>query len=131
MHVHWYFLFSKLASFNIFFTCNTESWTNASTEALSLIYNLIWKPKSNTANTSSSIRIKWSKKNTLNSNNTKKTKETNSNISHSSNSSSKSEKIKLLPLICESYIQNNYNYSQCISNLINSISTHILSTLSR
>ena len=114
---------------NIFSPVEIKQWIKASSEGLMLFYDLIWKPRSNTANTESSSGISWkSKSNTKKNTHTNKVKKTrkkninNANKSiHSNNSdSSESSTIELTSLISEAYIQSNFNYKKCLSNLVSS-----------
>jgi hypothetical protein len=109
-----------------------------------LLYNLIWKPRSNTANTAHTTGIKWtkkpttkSKKNNNNNNNNnndnnnnrniKKNRKIQTNIPSSSISSnilsSEVEIIELTKLVSETLVNNKFNFSNCISELIKSYDT--------
>jgi hypothetical protein len=129
---------------NIFSTSKIKNWIDASSEALSLLYNLIWKPRSNTANTAHTTGIKWTKKPTTkskknnnnnnnnnndnnNNRNTKKNRKIQTNIPSSSISpntlSSEVEIIELTKLVSETLVNNKFNFSNCISELIKSYDT--------
>ena len=113
---------------NIFSPVDMEHWSNASNTALSLLYDSIWKPRCNTANTSLSTGIKWVDKPmakiTKNSNpslSIPTIQNPNSNsLSFNSSTSDKLEPIELTSLTTDSYIKNKFSYKNCISDLLHS-----------
>lgn len=102
---------------NIYSTSNLISWSKASTEALTLSYNLIWKPRCNTANTSPSTGIKWDKTK-IQKHHKSKSNSNSHNINKSISSQESNLVIDIPTLITETFIQSKFNYSSCISNLI-------------
>jgi hypothetical protein len=102
---------------NIHFIPDFIIWLKALTEALTLSYNLIWKPQCSTANTSPSTGIKWDKTKIH-----KQYKPKPNPDSHNTNKSTSSQEnnltIDIPTLVTETFIQSKLNYSSCISNLI-------------
>jgi hypothetical protein len=114
---------------NIFSPVEVKQWTKASSEGLMLFYDLVWKPRSNTANTTSSSGISWkfksSAKKIISANKIKKTNKKNTDNTSKSAPSNKSDisetgTIEFTSLVSEAYIQSNFNYKKCLSNLVSS-----------
>jgi hypothetical protein len=114
---------------NIFSPVEVKQWTKASSESLMLFYDLVWKPRSNTANTASSSGISWkSKSSTKGTTSTNKIKKTNKKNTNNTSKPARSDKsdlsesdtIELTSLVSEAYIQSNFNYKNCLSNLVSS-----------
>jgi len=105
---------------NIFSTSSINNWIKASTEGLNLLYNLIWKPRSCTANTSSITGIKW-KKTIHQKTRTPKTKQsnqTNPSIPNTPIITQEESTIDLPTLIANELIQSKFKSSICLTNLI-------------
>jgi hypothetical protein len=116
---------------NIFSTSDIHNWTQASTEALTSSYNLIWKPRCSTANTAPSTGIKWDSNlkkkknnnsnitnNNISSNNLNNNINTNNKKTQEVNSFSIVNTIDIPTLVTETFIQSNFNYSKCMLKLI-------------
>jgi hypothetical protein len=102
---------------NIHSVSNIDNWVKAATESLNLLYNLIWKPKSCTANTSLITGIKW-KKTTRPKTKTLSTKQPNQSNPTSSNSTTQEEPpIDLPTLVANELIQSDFKSSTCLTNL--------------
>ena len=106
-----------------------KHWIEAASKGLALLYNTIWKPRSNTANTAPSTGIKWKSKTpenanppnkNTNRNKNKNQKKDNNNKSFLSNTSSinESSSVELTSLASKEYIKSDFSYKKCLSNLI-------------
>jgi hypothetical protein len=112
---------------NIFSIAETDKWTDASITALDLLYNQIWKPRSNSANTAPITGIKWQKKQAqVPKDNTLKRKNKNKNTQNPSPSKKPKNaainQVQLTNIVSESFLKNNLNYKKCLQDLINSYS---------
>jgi hypothetical protein len=112
-------------TFNIFSSAEIDKWIDASVEALWLSYNQIWKPRSGTANTAPSTGIKWKK------NQTKKrsTKIRAQHVQKSISKNGQSTQVQLMEVVSKSFIKNNFNFKNCINDLIKSHSSMLSSSI--
>jgi hypothetical protein len=128
---------------NIFSTADENLWIEASIEALNLLYNDIWKPRCNTANTYEPTGIKWKtpanrapnppkkKRKTVNIRSSSNKNSSSSNTSKSHSSSSNSDKIELTKVVIKFYLKNECIYSKCLTDLFNNFLSPSTSFLSR
>lgn len=116
---------------NIHSVSSTDNWVKAATESLSLLYNLIWKPRSCTANTSATTGIKWKETIRPKTKNSPTSQQNQSNLTGPDNTSTTQEEppIDLPTLVANELIQSKFKTSTCFTNLITNHNNILLNNL--